>query len=545
MAIIQLTGHNTQRKFVTKTSVSLAGQPGQTRQARPAGRRLLTASLLLASLGLTACGQGNEQELIQAFLNARGQDNNYQAIAIALANAASDANNAASSGNDAPSADDTPGSGEYLNLVSKTSQDICDSILARNTPLLEGTDRHALPSTARPALGIATQEPTYGSCIVRLTNQSETRGRFHRNDYSRRQAFNADSSLMLLNAEDGYWHLYNAMTGKPIKVLKGLAGDAEPQWHPSDPRILHFLPTNGVGMKIYKLDVIDNEVTLAADMSSQIRAHWPDADTAWTRSEGSPSADGRYWCFMTEHINGGDWQARGVFTWDMQTQRIIGTKSTRVRPDHVSMSPSGKYCVISGDDQAGTRAYRRDFKTPYRSGSSAPYLQLHKKSEHSDLAFNRNKEDVYVAIDYQSDKGDIFMVNLETGVRKMLFPSYLKRTATAIHVSGKAFNKPGWVVISTYGEHHADTPAQNLRHSADRQWLHRKIFAVSLDGKATVRSIAYANSDALSYWAEPHATVNRDFTRLLFNSTWNGSNARDMDAFMAAIPQNALNTQAR
>ena len=42
------------------------------------------------------------------------------------------------------------------------------------------------------------------------------------------------------------------------------------------------------------------------------------------------------------------------------------------------------------------------------------------------------------------------------------------------------------------------------------------------------------------YEDEPHATTNRDFTRMLFNSTWNGSSTRDMEVFMVAIKPTAL-----
>ncbi|MCV4614074.1 hypothetical protein OFM04_29680, partial [Escherichia coli] len=107
------------------------------------------------------------------------------------------------------------------------------------------------------------------------------------------------------------------------------------------------------------------------------------------------------------------------------------------------MSPSGNYCVVSSDGASGTVAYSRDF---------SQQKKVHHKSEHSDIALDENGDDVYVAIDYQSNAGDVFMVNLRTGVRTVLFPTYLSGTATALHVSGKAYNKRGWVVISTYAD---------------------------------------------------------------------------------------------
>src|SRR3546814_17797489 len=85
----------------------------------------------------------------------------------------------------------------------------------------------------------------------------------------------------------------------------------------------------------------------SSDVCSSDLLPWSNVAHVWTKSEGSPSADGRYWCFMadTDPFN-----IRGVFTYDLQTQSVIGARSLSSRPDHVSMSPSGRYCVISGGD---------------------------------------------------------------------------------------------------------------------------------------------------------------------------------------------------
>ncbi len=40
-----------------------------------------------------------------------------------------------------------------------------------------------------------------------------------RNDYSRRQAFNANDTYFLLASSDGHWHLHDATTGRFIRVL--------------------------------------------------------------------------------------------------------------------------------------------------------------------------------------------------------------------------------------------------------------------------------------------------------------------------------------
>ena len=197
----------------------------------------------------------------------------------------------------APTAPTPPG--KTPDKASLNPAALCAAELAAMSPLPTGTERLPLPDNARPPFLSSTQDPVHGSCIVRVTdNAAHPEVPALRNDYSRRQAFNANDTRFLLDASDGHWHLHDATTGRFIRVLNNLegatdrlAGDAEPQWHPTDPDLLYFLPRDGIGMQIYQLDLRTNQVSVVADMGPQIRQHWPDASVASTRSEGSPSAD--------------------------------------------------------------------------------------------------------------------------------------------------------------------------------------------------------------------------------------------------------------
>lgn len=377
-----------------------------------------------------------------------------------------------------------------------------------------------IPTTARPAKGVAVKEGAYHTCLVRATNHAaEGVSGFSRNDYSRRQAFNADSSHYLTYALNGFWQTYDAMTFNFSKRLPGLAGDAEPQWHPTDPGKLYYLPTNGVGMRLNELTVSSGATRVVGDFAARLKARWPGANAAWTKSEGSPSKDGRYWCFMVDDAS---WNSLGVFTWDRDTDTILGTLDTRgERPDHVSMSPSGNYCVISGDSASGTVVADRNLGNRRK---------IHPKSEHSDLAIDANGDDVYVSVDYQANAGDLFMVNLRTGVRTNLFPTYVNGSATALHVSGKGFNKPGWALVSTYAD------------SGSRQWLHRKMFMVQLATNPLTYNLGFTRVASNGYWSEPHASVNRDLTRVIFNSNWGTGSDTDVDAYLIEIPASAIKT---
>ena len=153
----------------------------------------------------------------------------------------------------------------------------------------------------------------------------------------------------------------------------------------------------------------------------------------------------------------------------------------------------------------GTTAYTRDFSSHH---------QVHHKSTHSDLAVLANGHDAYVAVDYQDD-GYNFYVDLETGEKNRLFTNYVDGHGTALHFSGNAFNKPGWVVVSTYDDRHED------------RWHHSKVMAVELGGQNRIVNLAHNQTEYFhrcenisNYANEQQASVNRDLTKIIYATNW-------------------------
>jgi len=317
-------------------------------------------------------------------------------------------------------------------------------------------------------------------------------------------------------AYDGGWHLYDNKY-KHLGQLSGPAADSEPQWDATDPDVLYYVPTNGVGLKLYKLNVRTGAKTVVGDFASRLKARWPTANAAWTRSEGSPSADSRYWCFMVDTAT---WGTVGLFTWDRVTDTILGMKDmSGESPNHVSMSPSGNYCVSSHYTSPGVIAYSRDFKSSKKVSDTG---------EHSDIGLDVSGDDMYVSIDYNDAGGSVYMVNLRTGARTNLFPSYVNGTTTAFHFSGKNFRKPGWFVMSTYAE------------SGSQQWLHRKVTVVQMKANPVTYSLVNTHTDYDGYWTAPVASVNRDLTKVVWNSNWDINTEMDVDTYLVQIPASAI-----
>lgn len=367
-----------------------------------------------------------------------------------------------------------------------------------------------------------------------------------RSDYSRRNSFNCDNTLFLTYRKDGYWFVNDAKTLKPIgDALPSMATDCEPIWSESDPHLLWALPPYGEGCKLYEINVDTRKVVKTYELADRIKAFWSDAGRCWTKSEGAPSRDGRYWCWIVETAA---YEVRGIIVYDRVEDKIIAHMDASVKPDHTSMTPSGKYAIISWayNEPLGTRAYTRNLtdKHPAATGND-PYIKLHTQSEHSDIAILKDGSEVYVAADYTGNNGKLFMCDVETGARTDLLYTYDQGTATAYHISGKCYNAPGYVVVSTYGEHiGAQGDAENLRNKPLMQWYHRKVFVMSLEANPTFKILCWADSDRRKewpnndgYWAEPQATVNNNLTRVMFNSSMNSFSVNDIESFMVAIPE--------
>ncbi|MGD8690450.1 MAG: Ig-like domain-containing protein, partial [Gammaproteobacteria bacterium] len=303
------------------------------------------------------------------------------------------------------------------------ADDLCAGIYQSGYDPVYGMDTTPPPPMSKPAKGVPYADPAYGTCIIRATDHSvEPPAGFARNDYSRRQPFNSDDSMYLVYDDNGYFHIYDAHDLSYIRRLNLGGGSTEPQWSPTDPDILYVFPNHG-GMTISKYNVLTDQRTVVADFTklASIAGHpgmtsltdiWPSAARVWTRSEGSPSRDYRYWGLMVETDS---FQSLGLITYDMQTNTVTGVYDFATdgngigRPDHVSMSPSGKYVVPSwngpGQDcssrsalgtvnnPCGLMSFSRDF-------SSAVGLAV--RGPHSDIAIDATGNDVIVISNYNT-----------------------------------------------------------------------------------------------------------------------------------------------
>jgi hypothetical protein len=388
----------------------------------------------------------------------------------------------------------------------------------------------SVPQPAQKSAGLhdpSYVDPAYGTQVYRVTHPSDYPGAsFVRHDYSRRQAFNADNTRFIAQTSNGYWLLYDARTftvlrrGGPSGALSDMTGEAEPIWHPSDPRKLWYT-ANGGGLVWMEKDVESDFNAVMADFRR--RLPWAGATSVWTKGEGTSSADGRYFAFMATAYDPGKKQVTifGLFSYDRLQDRILGRLDAaafgHAMPDHISISPSGRFVVPSWAylPQLGTRAYPLDFSTS---------RMLQPDSEHSDLAIGSAGEDLYVATSYKD--GILFAQDIASGRRFTLLDLYPRRGSAigALHVSGKAYGRPGWAMVSTYGD-----SAQHGKVTPDPQ-LHaamRKLMLLELKPGGRQYSVAHTRTGARygGYFGEPQATISRDGSRVLFASNFDDGGA--------------------
>jgi hypothetical protein len=72
-----------------------------------------------------------------------------------------------------------------------------------------------------------------------------------------------------------------------------------------------------------------------------------------------------------------------------------------------------------------------------------------------------------------------------------------------------------------------------------------QVFAIELKPNGRVVRLAHTHSvvdqdQEHDYWAEPHATVNQDFTRVLFTSNWGRSGTEEVEMYLVVLPPDWL-----
>jgi hypothetical protein len=392
-----------------------------------------------------------------------------------------------------------------------------------------GFEVRQAPQVEEPAARFPFRDPVFGSCMVRVTDRRADLSPGDsspglKNEYSRVQSFNAGGSLILVRGVDGTWYVYSAATLLPLGQVPI---DVDPRWSAADPFIIYY--SSEARLMSYNLQ------TGATAIVHDFAADAPGAIMVWTRYEGSPSVDGRTWGLMAEDEN---WLPSAYIVYNLQTDTVLATRDLRTWPDDereadsVTISPLGNYFLVQMDKycdygQLGTEARPCGLMVYDRNLQNGRGLL--RIVGHSDTALDADGREVFVYQDIDTD--NISMLDLQTGVITPLWPLDFSHTGFGLHISGRANNLPGWALIST----HDGNPTAYT-------WMDDSVFAVEL--KPGGRIVRFAHTHSLvdesmehDYWAEPQASVNPDFTKILFTTNWGRSGSGAVEMYLIELPQ--------
>ncbi len=380
------------------------------------------------------------------------------------------------------------------------------------------------PEMREPAARYPFRDPLFGDCLVRVTDRmadlsADDPSPGMKNEYSRVQAFNADESRILVMGLEATWYVYDV---RSLQLLGQLPLAVEPRWDALDPDLIYF--NEETRLMAYDLGTMQTRLVheFADDFPGE------KLNAVWTRYEGSPSIDGRTWGLMAED---GDWLTVAYVVYDLAADRVAAVRQVdAAEVDSVSISPLGDYFL----------AYHDDFCQPGQLGSDAHPCGLMVYDQnlrngrgllriigHSDLALDAEGREVLVFQDIDADT--LSMLDLASGVVTPLWPIDFSHNAIGLHISGTAFRRPGWAVVSTH------TPEKK-----NHTWMDNQVFLIELKPGGRVVRLAHTHSVVderreHDYWAEPHASANRDLTRVLFTSNWGRSGSGQVEMYMIAL----------
>ncbi|MCJ7626591.1 MAG: hypothetical protein MUO76_24120 [Anaerolineaceae bacterium] len=392
-------------------------------------------------------------------------------------------------------------------------------------------DVYQTPQLDEPEPRTAFRDPVFGTCMFRVTDRNadispDDSSRGIKNEYSRVQSFNADGSRFIARSIDAHWYVYDSASLQPLGEIPI---EIDPRWDGQDPDLIYFSDETRLMSYDLRRGTRSTVHEFADDFPGQ------NIIMVWTRYEGSPSIDTRYWGLMAQDE---EWNVAALLVYDLGADEVIAVREipSPYSIDAVTISPLGTYFLAYFDDYCeqgqlgsdsnpcGLMVYDRNLQ----NGRS-----LLRIVGHSDTALDADGREVLIYQDIDTD--DISMLDLASGEVTPLWSIDFSHTGIGFHFSGRAFDSPGWALASTY----------NGGYPTDHTWMDDVIIAIEL--KADGRVVRLAHTQSLydenmeqDYWAEPHVSVNMDFTRVVFTSNWGRTGTEEVDMYMMVLPEGWL-----
>ncbi|WP_157068768.1 hypothetical protein [Sandaracinus amylolyticus] len=379
------------------------------------------------------------------------------------------------------------------------------------------------PLTSVPALGAIENDPTWRSCVRRLTalEGDSTASPSHR------ALENADRTLLMVQTDGYEWIVYEADTLERVGG-SGLYTVDEPYWHPTQPNVVRHLD----GFVLRDRDVLREITTDVWDFTSALRAAFPDAASV-RPSYGAlgrvASADLSRWAIEVLDAS----EARlGFAVIDAGSQSVLGTfPDTSGARVALALSPSGAHAVRLDCDGAST-VHRADDATLVRT--FATFEDCPQDWDFAHLHDGREAI-LYATLDWlraqalaDGEEIDVLDLTWDDGEKSI-----------GVRVSGTGHARPGWAAISVFRcqtDWRSADCATGTRAHQDRVVL---MELLPERGERRVLNLAWHRATVDGSQSVPVPSATRALDRVHFVSS-GGASGSAVDLYEIRVPPGAL-----
>ncbi|GEM_PF-1659374 len=386
-------------------------------------------------------------------------------------------------------------------------------------------------------------DPVFGTKITRIANETGQPttpvngvwGSDARHHYSKDQPWNSDGSLLVLqNKKSGGTPKQLYLDGNTYQPKFGICSNynlGDDRWHPSKQH-----PRERINVKNSTLEWFD------VVSCTQTRS-WtlPFAVNYFGSGEGNTSVDGRFVALADNtRMFLVDMEPQAPFATYASGNRRLGPivdisncgLSTGCTVGHVSVSPSGKYVIVS---------YKSDHirvfdinpqtltLTPRPMPTGSPQCSGHDPAKgyifdlgHADMTLNPfdNNEDVIIGQRRSwcpstvngKTLGRVIMVRLKDNTITSLTRSG-SDVASAHHISARNYDRPGWIYVSFHS------------YPGENRLFNDELVAIKIDGSNAVERFVHRQVISFNgcYRCEAHGVPSRDGKRILWAKAKIGS----------------------
>jgi hypothetical protein len=399
---------------------------------------------------------------------------------------------------------------------------------------------YPVPALTRPAAGASYVDPVFGTTIRRVSALSQgsctTQAcAFEVPTYSQLQAFNADDSLMLLTASDGY---RVRRVGTLERIMRFQPWRRQlPRWDPTRPRFLIHFNQSGAGTLVLQ------QTDVVAKTTTNIHAF-----SGYKAIVGNPSfeelsRDGRLLAGYAVRTD----DRRELFVFDLVQRAVrLAVPLDRMcepdpdwgllEPDWVAPSPLGKYLVVQWARNGTARC--SGLETYDLSGRFVGRVVT--GHDHGDLGVTAGGREMFLTSSGHPDDPN------ETGLAWYRLPGtatsatphyvrLLDWKALVSHISCQGPRGACLITSSSWPE--ATCCRSGWQPFQQEVWL--QYLSGGTTNYAPVLRLAHHRSSEQGYWAQPHATIARDGRFALFGSDWGIRAGQErVDPYLITLPSN-------